>query len=55
MLFNGNNYSVELDIPQADWLVIAEDGEINPNGMGRVSTQKVRIHPTSMMILVMES
>jgi len=54
MLFNGNNYSVELEIPEANWLVIAEDGEINPNGMGRMTTGKVRIHPTSMMILVAE-
>ena len=52
MMFNGNNYSVELDIPEANWLVIAEDGEINLNGMGRMTTAKVRIHPTSMMILV---
>ena len=52
MQFNGNNYSVELDIPEANWLIIAADGEINPNGMGHVLTGKVRIHPTSMMILV---
>ncbi len=51
VLFNGNNYSVEFDIPDKIWLIIAQNGEIYPNGIGHVATHRVRLHPISMMIL----
>lgn len=51
VFFNGNNYSVEYEIPEKTWLIVAQNGEIYPNGIGHVATHRVRLHPTSMMIL----
>jgi pullulanase len=54
VLFNGNNYSVEYEIPEKRWLIVAQNGEIQPHGMGHVTTAKVRLHPVSMMVLAEE-
>jgi pullulanase len=54
LLFNGNNYSVEYDIPEKRWLIVAQNGDLQPHGMGHVKTGKVRLHPISMMILAEE-
>jgi pullulanase len=54
LLFNGNNYSVEFEIPGKRWLIVAQNGELIPNGMGHVTTNRVRLHPISMMILAEE-
>ncbi len=54
VLFNGNNYSVEYQIPEKRWLVVAQNGEIQPHGISHVTTGLVRIHPVSMMILAEE-
>ncbi len=54
LLFNGNNYSVEYEIPEKRWLIVAQNGEIQPHGMGHVVTAKVRLHPISMMVLAEE-
>ena len=54
LLFNGNNYSVEFEIPDKRWLIVAQNGELQPHGMGHVKTGKVRLHPISMMILAEE-
>ena len=54
LLFNGNNYSVEYEIPEKRWLQVAQNGEIQPHGMGHVVTHLVRLHPISMMILAEE-
>ncbi len=54
LLFNGNNYSVEYEIQEKRWLIVAQNGELHPFGMGHVKTNKVRLHPTSMMILAEE-
>ncbi|MCE1197345.1 MAG: type I pullulanase [Marinilabiliales bacterium] len=54
VLLNGNNYSVEYEIPDRRWLIVARDGELSLQGMGHVHTGKVRIHPISMMILAEE-
>ena len=55
VLLNGNNYSVELEIPNENWLIIAQNGEIFPNGAGYTKTGLVRIHPISMMIYAAEN
>jgi pullulanase len=54
LLFNGNNYSVEYEIPEKRWLIVAQNGDIQPHGMGHVVTSKVRLHPISMMVLAEE-
>jgi len=54
LLFNGNNYSVEYEIADKRWLIVAQNGDLQPHGMGYVKTNKVRLHPISMMILAEE-
>jgi pullulanase len=54
VLLNGNNYSVEFEIDDKMWLIVAQNGEISPAGMGHVTTHTVRLHPVSMMILADE-
>lgn len=54
VLFNGNNYSIEYEIPMKRWQIVAQNGQIRPQGMGHVTTGKVRLHPISMMILAEE-
>jgi pullulanase len=54
ILLNGNNYSVEYEIPLENWLIVAQNGEIMPNGGGYTKTSVVRLHPISMMILAVE-
>ncbi len=54
VLLNGNNYSVEYEIPFENWLIVAQNGEIMPNGIGHTKTSLVRLHPISMMILAAE-
>ncbi len=54
VLFNGNNYSVEFEISEKRWLIVAQNGQIQPHGMGHVTTNIVRLHPISMMILAEE-
>jgi pullulanase len=54
VLLNGNNYSVEYEIPMENWLIVAQNGEIKPNGFGYTRTSLVRLHHISMMILAAE-
>jgi pullulanase len=54
VLLNGNNYSVEYEIPMENWLIVAQNGEIMPNGAGYTKTNVVRLHHISMMILAAE-
>ena len=54
VLLNGNNYSVEIEIPVENWLIVAQNGELMLNGAGYTKTGLVRLHPISMMILAAE-
>ncbi len=54
LFYNGNNYSVDLEIQEKRWLIVAQNGEIQPQGMGHVTTSKIKLHPVSMMILAEE-
>lgn len=54
VMLNGNNYSVEFEIPLENWLIVAQNGEIFPQGTGYSKTNLVRLHPTSMMIFAAE-
>jgi len=54
VLLNGNTYSVEYEIPTENWLIVAQNGEVMPNGSGYTRTGLVRLHPISMMILAVE-
>jgi len=52
VMFNGNNYSVEFEIPHENWHIIAQNGEINLQGTEYLNSDRTRLHPNSMMILV---
>jgi len=54
VILNGNNYSVEFEIPMENWLIVAQNGEVMPNGDGYTKTNIVRLHSTAMMILAVE-
>jgi pullulanase len=54
VLLNGNNYSVEYEIPMENWIIVAQNGEIIPGGAGFTKTNVVRLHPIAMMILAVE-
>ena len=54
VLLNGNNYSVEYEIPMENWIIVAQNGEIMPSGAGYTKTNLVRLHPIAMMILAVE-
>jgi pullulanase len=55
VMLNGNNYSVEYEIPMENWLIVAQDGGIYPQGTGYTLTSLVKLHPISMMILAVEN
>ena len=54
VMLNGNNYSVEYEIPAENWLIVAQNGGIYPEGTGHSMTGMVMLHPVSMMILAAE-
>jgi pullulanase len=54
VMFNGNNYSVEYEIPLENWLIVAQNGEIFPQGQGYSNLNLITLHPISMMILAAE-
>lgn len=51
LVFNGNTEPVEVKIPKGDWIVIAEDGKINADGLGTTKGGKIMVAPTSALIL----
>ncbi|MCX6228950.1 MAG: type I pullulanase [Bacteroidia bacterium] len=54
VLHNGNNYSVEYEVPLENWLVVAQDSIVLPNGGSYSKTNIVRLHPIATMILAVE-
>jgi len=54
VVLNGNNYSVEYEIPSENWLIAAQNAEVFPEGAGYMNTGIVMLHPVSMMILAAE-
>lgn len=55
VIFNGSDESREVKVPRGEWLVIADDGEINATGLGdnpiRKSSGKMTVAPRSALIL----
>jgi pullulanase len=54
VMLNGNNYSVELEIPVDNWLITAQNGEIFSQGTDHLNSNQVMLHPNAMMILAAE-
>jgi pullulanase len=54
VLLNGNNYSVEVEIPEEEWMVIAQDSKINSGDRDFINSPIVKLHRISMMVLAVD-
>ena len=51
IVFNGSTEPVTVKIPKGDWIIIAEDGQLQADGMGTTKGGKTTVAPTSAYIL----
>lgn len=51
LVFNGADHPQTVNIPKGKWIVIAADGNINPEGMGSSRGGKTTVPPYSALIL----
>ena len=51
LVFNGNAEPVEVKISKGDWIVIAEDGKLNADGLHAAKGGKMTVAPISALIL----
>ncbi|MDE7426643.1 MAG: type I pullulanase [Muribaculaceae bacterium] len=51
VIFNGNPEAVTVKIPKGQWTIVANDGMINPDGLGTSKGGQVSVAPTSALIL----
>lgn len=51
VLLNGTAETIEAEIPQATYTVLAQDAQANANGMGTIEAGKVQVAPYSATIL----
>ncbi len=54
VIFNGSDTSRYVNIPKAKWIVIAEDGQIDAEGLGESKGGKLTVAPRSALILARE-
>lgn len=53
LAFNGSDDFIEYDLPEGEWIIVAQDGKLKADGsLGRISGGKsVKVAPTSALIL----
>lgn len=51
LIFNGSDSVYTAQIPKGDWIVVARDGSISPESLGRNKGGKVEVAPVSALIL----
>ncbi len=51
VILNGNAGKAEVKVPKGEWKIVAEDGKINPQGLGTSKGGKLSIAPYSALIL----
>lgn len=51
VLLNGTAEAMEVEVPQANYTVLAQDAQANANGMGTIEGGKVQVAPYSATIL----
>ncbi|MDE5567292.1 MAG: type I pullulanase [Muribaculaceae bacterium] len=51
VIFNGNPKAMEVKVPKGNWTVIADDGKIKADGLGKAKGGKMTVAPTSALIL----
>lgn len=54
LVFNGSTEPQTVKIPKGKWIVVAEDGKINAEGLGTSKGGKLTVAPTSALILARE-
>ena len=54
LIFNGSDQAQSIKIKKANWTVIACDGKIDKNGLGKTAGGKTTIAPHSALILAIE-
>lgn len=51
VVFNGADHSQQVNIKKGDWMVVAQDGKINPEGLGNSKGGKIDVPAYSALIL----
>lgn len=51
VIFNGNPKAMPVNIDKGDWIVIAQDGELNSEGLAKTRGGRMMVAPTSALIL----
>ncbi len=51
VIFNGNTTPVEVKVPRGNWIVVARDGKLNPEGLDTSRGGRVTVAQTSALIL----
>lgn len=54
VVFNGSDSPAYISVPKADWLVVAEDGQIDAEGLGQSKGGRQMVAPRSALILARE-
>lgn len=54
LVFNGSNDAKTVKIPGGEWLVIARDGNLVAEGIGKIKGGKITVEPRSALILAKE-
>lgn len=55
VVFNGASASQEVTIPKGKWMIVAQDGKIDPEGrLGETKGGKIKVAPYSALILAKE-
>lgn len=54
VIFNGSDEAREVKVPKGNWIVVAEDGRINADGLGESRGGKMTVAPVSALILARE-
>lgn len=54
LVFNGSDEAYTTKIPKGKWIIVARDGNINPDGMSTFEGGKISVEPTSALILARE-
>lgn len=54
LIFNGSDDSKEVKVPKGNWTVVAQDGQLNADGLGMSKGGKLTVAPRSALILAKE-
>ncbi len=52
LIFNGNRKEVSIPLPEGEFKIVADENDINENGLGGIVSNEVKVNSISMMLLV---